>query len=256
MEFSFSIENLPPEDSDSIIPILSNVRETDACSLWEAPLESVQMASDRYIPTTPVVPTAKAAPANSSALVASHAETAPASDDIYGSTLTTPVIAAKTTFQYPPTPSERGSFEGIDQLQLQQSDVHTLQPVSWRILEEELTAGVVYDQPLNPFPSLPTPPDMEVKHQIYSSPHGNSSMSLSGELTLSDLEGILKVPAIPAPVKDGKQVIISHYLINTIFQVIIFIIYVCIDACAFLHRIEDISCSRGCLLPECWTHEW
>ena len=311
MESSVSIESLPPEDSDFIIPNLSSLQAHNACSLsGEASLQSVQMAANRYTPTASVVPTAEAASVNSSALVASHTGTAPVFRGIYRTTLTTQVIAAQTTFQYPPTPPiEGGSLEGVDKLQLQQSDVRALQPASRRIIEKELTAGVVYDKPINPFPSLPTPPDVEVMHtqshralsqhhhhhqqqqhqhqtasedqtsmakmvspghtphqqwaaaqqttnisyfmpqtsispgeslvtysntgqgvaglanvtarrvvppaqmpalhQIYSSPHGNNSMSLSGEPAPSNMEDMLKkMPAIPALVKDGKQVIL------------------------------------------------
>ena len=49
-----------------------------------------------------------------------------------------------------------------------------------------------------------SPAPMPALNQMYSSPHGNSSMSLSGELMLSDMEDILKMTAVPAQVKDGK----------------------------------------------------
>ena len=51
------------------------------------------------------------------------------------------------------------------------------------------------------------PAPMPALHQIYSSPHGNSSMSLTGDPMPSNTEDLWKMPTILGLVKDGKQVI-------------------------------------------------
>ena len=104
---------------------------------------------------------------NSSASVTLNNATAPVLHGIDRTDLTTQVIDAQAMSQYPPIPPiEGGSFEGVEQLQLQpkQSDVCALQPASRRIIQRERTAGFVYDQPINPFLPLPNPTDVEVMH--------------------------------------------------------------------------------------------
>ena len=101
------------------------------------------------------------------------------------------------------------------------------------------------------------PAPMPALHQIYSSPNGKSSMSLNGDPTQKKMEDIFKkIPAISPMAKDGKQVIIGFYLINSNYQVISFIICISIVAWVVLHRFEGISRSRVSLLPGCWNSVW
>ena len=201
MESFATIKSFPLEDLDSIIPTLSILE-------WEsglASMQSLQMAAKGYDPTAYAVPIADVVSTKSSSLVTSHSGAACVLSDINRTSLTTQVMKSETMFQHPFNPPiEGGSLEGMDQLQLHQSDVHALKPTSRKIMDEELTALVDYEKSMNPFLSLPIPPDVEVMHQIYSTPHGNSSMSLNGELKLSNVEDILKMPVIPATVKDGN----------------------------------------------------
>ena len=101
------------------------------------------------------------------------------------------------------------------------------------------------------------PPLIPAFDQIYSSPNGESSMSLSGDPRPIHMEDILKkIPTTPAVEKDGKQVIICINFKNSNFHVIPFINCVSIVALVVLHRFEDISHSRVCFLPGCWSSVW
>ena len=165
MESSVSLETLPPEDSDLYIPNLSSVQTQNTTSLpGENLLQSMQIPAIRYPPTVPVVsPAAATATAIPPTLVAAPAGSGSLIHGIYRTTLTTQVIAAQA-FHYPPTPPIDGSMEVLDKRRLQPAEPLALTPASQSFMENEVPASVGYDKPINPFPSLPTPPDVEVQH--------------------------------------------------------------------------------------------
>ena len=202
------------------------------------------MAANRDTPTANVVPTSEAVSTNYSALMASHTGTDSAFYGIYRTTPPMQVMVAPTMFPPPMFPYINTSpIGGVPSLPTP-PDVEEISPIGgvpslptppyveeirmqshpglsqhtphqqWAAAQRSANLSYFMSQTFGP-PGEPRrvvpPAPMPALHQIYSSPQGNSSMSLSGEPTTRPME---PVPAIPALMKDGKQVIINFYLIN------------------------------------------
>lgn len=153
-----SLESLPPEDSDLYIPNLSGVQMQNATSpSSDAALQSLQLSTIRYTPSTPAAAQGAIPPP----LVAAQT---PGSliQGIYRTTFTTQVIAAQT-FHYPPTPPIEGHATERGEKHHLQANVETqvLPPITQGIMENELNETTGMEKTMNPFPSpLPTPPDI------------------------------------------------------------------------------------------------
>lgn len=134
---------LPPEE-EIYIPTISTV-ETSTPNSQENPSHAVQLPTIRYTPAALGQPVLA-----SRTIVADTIQGAPLLQGIqYRTTFCTQVQFAHTTFHYPPTPPvEAGEPDKVPQagepLAIQHSG-----------LDE---SGL---EKVNPFPSLPTPPDLE-----------------------------------------------------------------------------------------------
>ncbi len=154
-----SLETLPPEDSDLYIPNIPGVQIQNAISpTRETSMQPMQLSTVRCLPSSSTANAAIPPP-----LVAAQG---PGSliQGIYRTTFTTQVIAAQT-FHYPPTPPIDGHTldrEEKHHLQQASSDCQVI-PIPPQSSDLPLSAGL--DKLTNPFPSLPTPPDMDSLHQ-------------------------------------------------------------------------------------------
>ena len=133
----------PPEDPEMLIPTITGSDSSNASSLQDS--HPVQ------IPTICYTPAASALVARR-AILADTVPGPPILQGIQYRTICTQVQFAQTTFHYPPTPpvetgdADRGHHSGDSQLPLHQSVIDIEGPS---------------DRAVNPFPSLPTPPDLE-----------------------------------------------------------------------------------------------
>ena len=167
--------SLPPEE-DIYIPTIESAQsaQDNQDSLSQA--SAVQLPTIRY---TPVVAPPLVA---SRTVVADAIQSSPILQGIqYRTTFCTQVQFAHTTFHYPPTPPVEGSAAEPDKLH-PSSEILAIQQ------------GVINQDPglekVNPFPSLPTPPD------IHAEPIPSSSIlpSTSSMAAAADAKAVLANP--------------------------------------------------------------
>lgn len=179
-----SLESLPPEDSDLYIPNLADVQVQSAI---------------RYTPSATSAPGQIPPP-----LVAAQTPGGSLIQGIYRTTFTTQVIAAQT-FHYPPTPPIDGS--GPDRGEKNHLDVEgqVIPPITPGAIEHDLPVSAGLDKPVNPFPSLPTPPDVE----------SHSRCEPQQQHAVDDLQA--SVTKMISPTFSGQQQWAAHQAANICF---------------------------------------
>ena len=176
--------SVPPEDpADIYIPTIQADQEQSPspCSSTAAE-QAVQLPTIRYTPSagsTNTVPPPLVAAANTrTAIVAAADPTTPAFFQYRTTTFTQVHFAAAQAFSYPPTPPLDGPCSA-EQERAQEHLAITQGPSALDYPSENHHTATS----INPFPSLPTPPDIEAIHHhqqngpppLASDAEGNSS---------------------------------------------------------------------------------
>lgn len=166
--------SVPPEDpADIYIPTIQADHDQSPSPSSVSGEHPVQLSTIRYTPSSAnVPPPLVAANTRAAAIVAAADASAPAFFQYRTTTFTQVHFAAAQAFSYPPTPPLDGppcSTDPNERAGHEQQLAITQGPPGLDYHENHHTATSI-----NPFPSLPTPPDIEALHQQQqqSSAHG------------------------------------------------------------------------------------
>lgn len=178
--------SVPPEDpADIYIPTIQaggdpqEQHSPTPCSTTE---QAVQLPTIRYTSSASAPPPLVAAANTRTAIVAAADATAPAFFQYRTTTFTQVHFAAAQAFSYPPTPPLDGPCSASEQERAAHEQLAITQgpPPALEYTDNHHAAGAS----INPFPSLPTPPDVEAVHHhhhnggpppLASDAEGNSS---------------------------------------------------------------------------------
>ena len=169
--------SVPPEDpADIYIPTIHADQEQSPSPCSSSAEQAVQLPTIRYTPSSGTVPPPLVAAGTRTAIVAAADPTTPAFFQYRTTTFTQVHFAAAQAFSYPPTPPLDGPCGGEpdrsqDHLAITQGPAGLDYPDN-----NPAAAGSI-----NPFPSLPTPPDMEAMHHQQSSSHGPPPLASDAE---------------------------------------------------------------------------
>ena len=177
--------SVPPEDpADIYIPTIQAGGEQEQtpspCSTTATAEQAVQLPTIRYTSSASAPPPLVAANTRT-AIVAAADASAPAFFQYRTTTFTQVHFAAAQAFSYPPTPPLDGPCSAGEQERAAHEQLAITQgpPPALEYPDSHHAAGAS----INPFPSLPTPPDVEAIHHhhnggpppLASDAEGNSS---------------------------------------------------------------------------------
>lgn len=172
--------SVPPEDpADIYIPTIhADQEQSPPPSCSSTAEQAVQLPTIRYTPSSAAVPPPLVAAGTHTAIVAA-ADSSPAFFQYRATTFTQVHFAAAQAFSYPPTPPLDGPCSAEPERGGQEHLSITQGPGGLDYQDNHHTGTSI-----NPFPSLPTPPDIEAIHhqqQQQSSAHGPPPLSSDAE---------------------------------------------------------------------------